>query len=120
MKNATTNNLGFTLIELIISIAIIAILLIAGASILSTTLIIIADEGVDTGFLYQAQEAMERLTSGQIANLTSYPKLQLQTTSAATMVVKDSSNISHSIVGKYYIIRERGTSRIILKSFVPN
>lgn len=120
MKNSTINNLGFTLIELIISIAIIAILLIASASILSTTLIIINDEGADTEFLYQAQEAMEKLTSGQITNLSSYPELQLQTNSTSNMEVKDSSNTPYIIVGKYYIITEKSTSRIILKSFVPN
>lgn len=115
MKNLTTNNQGFTLVELIISIAIIAILLIAGAGILSTTLVIIGDEGNDTKALYQAQDAMELLISGEkttINDAIAYDKLQMPIVSIA----KEIDGIS----GKYYEILEKGTTNVILKAFVPN
>ena len=114
------NNCGFTLVELIISIAIISILLIAGASILSTTLVIIANEGSDTELLYQAQDAMEKLTAGEITNLGSqYPLLSLNIDTNKTMTMASGAN-TYNVVGKYYVIMETATSKIILTSFIPN
>jgi len=114
------NNCGFTLVELIISIAIISILLIAGASILSTTLVIIANEGSDTELLYQAQDAMEKITAGEITNLGSqYPLLSLNINTNKTMTMASGAN-TYNVVGKYYVIMETATSKIILTSFIPN
>ena len=114
------NNCGFTLVELIISIAIISILLIAGASILSTTLVIIANEGSDTELLYQAQDAMEKITAGEITNLGSqYPLLSLNINTNKTMTMASGAN-TYNVVGTYYVIMETATSKIILTSFIPN
>ncbi|MPW27313.1 prepilin-type N-terminal cleavage/methylation domain-containing protein [Alkalibaculum sp. M08DMB] len=120
MKKDTTSDCGFTLIELIISIAIISVLLITGVYMLSTTLTLIKNEGGDTELLYQAQDAMEKLTSGQISDLNEYPKLLLLVNDAETMIFKDDSDNSFNIIGKYYIIKEQNTSKIIIRSFVPN
>lgn len=117
MKRLTMNNRGFTLIELIISIAIIAILLIAGASILSTTLVIIVDEGNDTEALYQAQDAMERLVSGEVTIINDtivYNKLELP------IQADGHDEYIDGIPGRYYKILEKGSTNVILKAFVPN
>ncbi|MFZ7121518.1 MAG: prepilin-type N-terminal cleavage/methylation domain-containing protein [Eubacteriaceae bacterium] len=119
MKNYIINKKAFTLIELIISIAIIAILLITAATILSTTLLTIVDEGNDTDLLYHAQKALEELTAGQISDLSGYPDLNLQT-SSTTMTMSDAEGNNINIVGTYYVIIESGTSNIVLKTFIPS
>ena len=120
MKNITSNQ-AFTLIEMIISLAIIAILLIAGASILSTTLVIIANEGNDTELLYQAQDAMEKLTAGEISNLGShYPLLSLNFNANKTVTMASGAN-TYTVTGKYYeIVEVADISNKILTAFIPN
>lgn len=115
MKKLTTDNRGFTLIELIIAIAIIAILLITGTAILSTTLVTIVNEGDDTQALYQAQDAMELLLSGEataINDVNAYDKLNLP-------IVPVEKEID-GVQGKYYEILEKGSTHVILRAFLPN
>ena len=119
MKKPITNSRGFSFIELIISIAIISILLIASAGVLSTTLVVVKNEGTDTQYLYQAQEAMEKLTSGQIANLEDYPKLSLIVEHDQAVTINGKDGTSYTVSGKYYTIKRQDSSKIILKTFIP-
>ncbi|SHE28665.1 prepilin-type N-terminal cleavage/methylation domain-containing protein [Alkalibacter saccharofermentans] len=112
-------NEGFTIVEVIVSIAIISILLIAGMYILSGSLTTIANKGEDTRLLYEAQEAMEKLVSGTIVDVSSYPNLYLLKDSSATLPMEGPGGVVVNIPGTLYIIYENGTSNEILKSFVP-
>ena len=108
-QNYSTNKGGFTLVELIVSIAIISILLIAGASILSTTFVTISDEGQDTHNLYQAKEVMEKLLSGVSLSMEDFDKVEWSS--------EDKS--IDGVEGTYHEVKEKGTNKIILKGFLP-
>lgn len=107
---------GFTLIEVIVSIAIIAILLMAGIYMLSSSITTIASEGEDTDLLYKAQDMMEKATSGQtVADTT-----ELSIASDATASISFSGPESGTFTGTMFTITDASTGDIILKSFVAD
>lgn len=113
---------GFTIIEVIVSIAIISILLIAGIHMLSSSMTTIASKGEDTEVLYQAQEAIEKLISGELTDysLPSYSGIYASV-SSTSIQTQDSDGNTIAVSGNLYTIYEDGTPpKEILKSFVPS
>lgn len=121
MRESTlSNNKAFTFVEVVVAAAIIAILLIVGAVILSASLTNVLNEGVDTQLLYEAQDAMEGLISNTInTDSTAYPSLILEG-STQVMTINSGGTSVAGVSGTYYIIREAATNNILLTSFVPD
>lgn len=112
------SNNGFTLIEVIVSIAIIAILLMAGIYMLSGSITTIAGEGKDTDLLYQAQDVMEKLTA-DVPVTGSYPDLSWTAPATVTITMTGSGGTTVNVAGKLYTIKDTANN-VILKSFVPD
>ena len=122
MKKLIMNNeKAFTFIELVVSIAIIAILLIVGVIILTTSTTTISAKGQETEVFYQAQDAMERLIVGDITDVSGYPDLLLANPSDYPDHVKITVNGSPvEVNGTYYVIKEKETGKVLLTFFIPD
>lgn len=118
---------GFTIVEMIVSIMIIAILLIAGLYMLSSSITTIASEGNDTKLLYQAQDIMEQVTSkkasayvdGQVVYSGDEGTIVYNETSPYVLNMSSVGNVD----GTLYVLSkqfEDGTTEELLKAFVPN
>ncbi|MFZ7132646.1 MAG: prepilin-type N-terminal cleavage/methylation domain-containing protein [Eubacteriales bacterium] len=119
MKESTFNsNKGFTFVEMVISIAIISILLIAGVIILAGAMTTISGEGTDTELLYQAQDVMEQLLAGDTPALDGTSPIEWSVINETMTLTGTSGNVN--VPGKFYKVTERSTGRVLLSSFVPN
>ncbi|MBF7095520.1 prepilin-type N-terminal cleavage/methylation domain-containing protein [Alkalibacter mobilis] len=118
---------GFTIVEIIVSIMIISILLIAGLYMLSMSITSIANEGEDTTLLYEAQHIMENVTGkpliynyadGQEVYSGSEGKLYFYKSAD----IMDLGGIG-TVSGTMYTIKSEkdpGVQVEVLRSFVPD
>jgi Tfp pilus assembly protein PilV len=110
------NEAGLTIIEVIVSIAILTLILAGSFLLLDANFHLILREGESSDLLFQSQDVMNSLLDNEAVDMSAYPDLELYYDNAYQMQ-SDEGQID--ITGTYYIIRETATGNDLLEAFHP-
>lgn len=106
----TEYNNGYSLVEVIVSLAIISMLIIVLLSFVTTSLNLIVNEGEDTNKLFSAQEELDKYLADSNYTIPNEAPFKL---------ISNTNYFLNEIQGTLVKIVDKNNNKVLLYTFVP-